>query len=278
MRVRRRSLALVVLIVAVVAAGAIPAVLATDAVAQRGGPGGGGMDGNGGGMGGDRAGGPNVSVGSTPDGGHSIMVRNVGGNQTIRVRFRYQSGGPGPGMQMRAMTVTTNRGGDYRFTVRTAANASPGVRRFDGPAPFGYFNVTHAFPNRNVSNASLTFALDRTRLRERNVSAANVSLYRYHAGNRTWDRLRTRVTERNATHVTYRAESPGLSEFAAAPTAAESTATPTETATPTATPSPTATPTSSPTPTEGGGPGFGPVVAVLAVIALAVVARRTGGV
>jgi PGF-pre-PGF domain-containing protein/PGF-CTERM protein len=195
------------------------------------------------------------------------MVRNARSNQTIRVRFRYQPDVPDPGLRMRAMTITTNRGGDYRFTVRTTANASAGVRRFAGPAPFGYFNVTHAFPNGNVSNASLTFALDRTRLRERNVPAGNVSLYRYHGENRTWDRLPTRATERNATHVTFRAESPGLSEFAVAPTTVESTATPTPTATASPTPTPTPSPTA--TPTEGGGPGFGPVVALLALLVVA---------
>ncbi len=62
------------------------------------------------------------------------------------------------------------------------------------------------------------------------------------------------------------------------------TATPTEpptdtpTATPTASPtptdSPTPTPTDSPTPTEGGGPGFGAVVALVALLAAALLATR----
>ncbi|WP_425601752.1 HVO_2072 family ArtA-dependent S-layer glycoprotein [Haloplanus pelagicus] len=58
--------------------------------------------------------------------------------------------------------------------------------------------------------------------------------------------------------------------------------TPTETATPeptaTATPEPTATstpePTDTPTPTEGGGPGFGAIVAVIALLAAALLATR----
>jgi len=56
------------------------------------------------------------------------------------------------------------------------------------------------------------------------------------------------------------------------------TATTTATATPTATPEPTVTATTTatatPTPTEGGGAGFGPAVALVALLAAALVARR----
>ncbi|MFB6157636.1 MAG: PGF-CTERM sorting domain-containing protein [Haloferacaceae archaeon] len=52
------------------------------------------------------------------------------------------------------------------------------------------------------------------------------------------------------------------------------TPTPTPTATPPPTPTPTATPTSTPTPTSGGGPGFGAVVAAIALLAAALPAVR----
>ncbi|MFC7174460.1 PGF-pre-PGF domain-containing protein [Haloplanus litoreus] len=186
------------------------------------------------------------------------------------------------------MTITTNRGGDYQFTVRAMANVSSGIHRFSGPAPFGYFNVTHAFPRQNVSNTSMVFALNRTQLQQRDVAAERIALHRYDTGNRTWRRLGTRVVDRNATHVTFRAESPGLSVFAVAPTA-EAAATPTTTATrePTAssTPAPTTTETrtltasstSTPTPTTGDGPGFGPVLGVIALLIVVVHLRDSNG-
>jgi hypothetical protein len=40
-------------------------------------------------------------------------------------------------------------------------DVSPGVQRFTGPAPFGYFNITHEFPNQNVSSALMIFSLNR---------------------------------------------------------------------------------------------------------------------
>ena len=63
------------------------------------------------------------------------------------------------------------------------------------------------------------------------------------------------------------------------PTEADDTATATDSPTPTATASPTttaasATETGSPTPTEGGGPGFGAVVALVALLAAALLATR----
>jgi PGF-pre-PGF domain-containing protein/PGF-CTERM protein len=183
---------------------------------------------------------------------------------------------PETGLRVREMTVTA---GDpaYQVAVRTRTRTSAGVARFPGPPPFGYLNVTHSVPNANVTNAIFSFTLDRTRLRERNVAAENVSLYRY----RTWQRLQTRVIAQNRTHVTYHAVSPGLSEFAVAPTVGSTTtATPTPTPTATATPEPTdwaSTPTPSPTPapgTDGSAPGFGVLAAALALLGLAALARR----
>mgnify|MGYP000318434295 FL=1 len=208
----KRSSAIVLLTAFVVVfASVTPGMLATTTAAQ-----GSQEDGR---DGGSR--GPQVSVGPNPDGSHSMRVENVGANQTIRVQFRYRAASPDSGLRMREMAVRTNRSGDYRFTLRTSRNVSAGVPRFTGPTPFGYFNITHRFPNENVTNASLTFTLNRTRLRERNVSADRVALHRYDAQNQTWDRLRTRITDRNATHIAFRSESPGLSEFAVAPTMAD---------------------------------------------------------
>jgi PGF-pre-PGF domain-containing protein len=244
-----------------------------------------GGDGRGTPGGGDGPGpGPNVSVQHPGPGNASIMVRNAGENRTVRVRFERMVESPETGLRIREMTVTAGDP-EYQLAVRTRTRASVGVERFPGAPPFGYLNVTHTVPNATVTNATFTFTLNRTRLRERNVAPENVSLYRYRTSNRTWQHLQTRVMEQNRTHVTYRAVSPGLSEFAVAPTI-ESTATPT----PTATATPTATPTSTPEPTDrpstatpsptlapgtdGSASGFGLLAAVLALVGLGALARR----
>lgn len=240
-----------------------------------------GGDGQGTPMGGDGPGpGPNVSVQHQGPGNASIMIRNAAANRTVQVRFERMVESPETGLRIREMTVTAGDP-EYQLAVRTTTRTRARLDRFPGAPPFGYLNVTHTVPNANVTNATFTFSLDRTRLRERNVTAENVRLYRYRTENGTWQRLQTRVMAQNGTHVTYRAVSPGLSEFAVAPTA-EATATATSTATPTATPTPEptdrpSTPTASPTPmpgTDGSAPGFGALAAVLALLGLGAFARR----
>ena len=276
-------------VVLLVVVGGSAGIVLDSPVAQQGGGGPGGGDGQrtpGGGDGqrtpggGDGPGpGPNVSVDHRGPGNASITVRNAGTNRTVQVRFRRTVESPETGLRLREMAVTAGDP-EYRVAVRTRARASAGVERFPGAPPFGYLNVTHTVPNANVTNATFTFTLNRTRLSERNVTAENVGLYRYRTENRTWQALRTRVRAQNRTHVTYRAVSPGLSEFAVAPTAAATTSTPTATATATPTPEPTArpstpTPTATPMPgTDGSAPGFGPLAALLALAGFGVLARR----
>lgn len=233
-------------------------------------------------MGGDGGDGrANVSVDHSRPGHASVMVHNAAANRTVHIRFERMVASPETGIRVREMSVTAGDSA-FQLTVRATTRASVGVNRFEDASPFGYLNVTHTVPNANVTNASFTFALNRTRLRERNLSAENVSLYRYRATNRTWHRLQTRVVERNQTRVLYRAESPGLSEFVVAPTVETATPTATATPTPTATPPPTTRPptttaTSTPTPMEGtggDGPGFGLLAAMLALVGLGFLSRR----
>lgn len=218
----------------------------------------------------------NVSVDHRQPGNASITVRNAAANRTVRIQFERMVANPETGLMLREMTIAAGDP-EYRLAVRTTTRASEGVASFPGDPPFGYLNVTHSVPNANVTNASFTFTLERTRLRERNVTAENVSLYRYRATNRTWQRLQTRVMAQNETQVTYRAESPGLSEFAIAPAAAVTTPTATDTPTATSTPTPTQspTPTSTPAPeTDGAAPGFGVLAALLALFGLGRLLRR----
>jgi hypothetical protein len=284
-----------VVVLLVVVGGSTGIVLASP-VAQQGGGGPGGDDGGDGQRtpgGGDGRGtpgggdgpGPNVSVNHRGPGNASISVRNAGTNRTVQLRFRRTVESPETGLRLREMTVTAGDP-EYRLSIHTRARVSAGAERFPGAPPFGYLNVTHTVPNANVTNVTFTFTLNRTRLRERNVAAENVGLYRYRTENRTWQALGTRVRAQNRTHVTYRAVAPGLSEFAVAPTAAATTSTPTATATATPTPEPTArpsTPTPTPTPTstatpmpgtDGSAPGFGPLAALLALAGFGVLARR----
>jgi PGF-CTERM protein len=112
------------------------------------------------------------------------------------------------------------------------------------------------------------------------VASDSLQISRYDDETDAWASLPTNVTRENGTLV-LTADTPGFSVFAV--TVAETTPTATPTATPTeepATPTvtPTATPTeepATPTPTDSGGlPGFGLLVAIIALIGTALLLRR----
>ncbi len=131
-------------------------------------------------------------------------------------------------------------------------------------------------------SATVTTTIDRDQV-PTNVAPDDLQIERY-TGTQ-YQPLSTDLVSVDAEEVTLRAETPGFSLFVvSAPAPAATTSTPTATtaaptetvtSTPTATtaaPTETATPT--PTSTPGAIPGFGPVVAIVAVITLAIILRR----
>ncbi|QIO23264.1 carboxypeptidase regulatory-like domain-containing protein [Haloarcula sp. JP-L23] len=138
-----------------------------------------------------------------------------------------------------------------------------------------YVTIDTSITDGNVSEAAIHVTLTESERESLGVSRANVTVYRYHDG---WQALNTTSLGDGE----YRAESPGFSTFAVGgpqrsverTETATTTETHTETATPTAERA-TVESTSSPTPTVSGssGPGFGVVVALLAVFGVALLAR-----
>jgi PGF-pre-PGF domain-containing protein/PGF-CTERM protein len=130
-------------------------------------------------------------------------------------------------------------------------------------------------------SAAVTITVDRDRVRDVGAAPDELQIERY-TGTQ-YQPLSTDVVSSDSEEVTLRAETPGFSIFVvSAPTAAAPTPTPTATPAATPTPTETATPTATPTPTETatptstptGTPGFGPIVAIVAMITLVIIFRR----
>jgi hypothetical protein len=81
-----------------------------------------------------------------------------------------------------------------------------------GTMPLAGFTVVNTVPDEEISNATIQFGVTQTHLQTLGVSAASISLYRYHDGG--WNAVPT--TPRNSTNGTqqFRAETPGFSRFA----------------------------------------------------------------
>jgi len=154
----------------------------------------------------------------------------------------------------------------------------------DADAALKYVSVDHTTPDRAIGGVTFTFAVEQTTLDRRGLSAAEVSVYRYHDD--AWTELDTRVDARTNGTVSLVAESPGLSTFAVAPsgdaaasptpepteTPASTPAESTETHEPTTTAEPTATTARATTSTSM--PGFTPLLAGLSLLAAALLAAR----
>lgn len=157
----------------------------------------------------------------------------------------------------------------FRLGVSATGERPDDVPALSSAEPVGFVRVRSADVN-ETAFASGTFRLDVSRqsVRALDASPEAVTVYRYHDG--SWQPLDTRYTGSS-----YVVQSPGFSVFAVgvqqsdAPTA---TPTPTPTPTPDATTAATETPAPTPTTTTTS-PGFGALVALLALLSVALLAR-----
>jgi PGF-pre-PGF domain-containing protein/PGF-CTERM protein len=127
-------------------------------------------------------------------------------------------------------------------------------------------------------NESATFevSVDREDVEELDATEDELTVQRYNESAGEWQELTTSVAESNNGSIVLEAETPGFSFFSV--TAPDEESTPTETVTETATETETettaATETDVTTESEGDGPGFGPVLAILALLGAALIATR----
>ncbi len=137
------------------------------------------------------------------------------------------------------------------------------------------------------NGGQVRLTLDRAAVDGLGLAPADLRLYGYDAGTNTWTSLTTSVVSATAQEVTLAVEVNGFGLFAvgtapdeATPTPPGDRATPPPTTAPpptdteTTAPPSTSTETASPTPTAGGGPGFGAVVALVAVLGAALLLSR----
>jgi hypothetical protein len=115
-----------------------------------------------------------------------------------------------------AMELTPTRNGSFSLNVTAAPDieGSPEFTTDDGAEAMSHIRVNHSISNEELNGSvDIDFRVDRGRLEDRRVEPENVALYRYENG--SWSELSTSVLNVTEEAVHFRAESPGLSEFAA---------------------------------------------------------------
>jgi hypothetical protein len=106
-----------------------------------------------------------------------------------------------------SLTLTVPTNGTANLTTSASSGAPSG---FDGPNgdSFETFDVNHS--GATVSDVTFHFSVNRTAIDAATLSIDAIALYREQQG---WTRLPTLRVGGDATHVQYRATSPGLSRF-----------------------------------------------------------------
>jgi PGF-CTERM protein len=166
--------------------------------------------------------------------------------------------------------------------VNNPSETTPGLNEETGAEEISYINVEESIDDDDIDTVDFEFSVSRDRLARSDLSADQVSLYRYNG--QQWEEYDATVASEGDDRITYTASVPGLSVFAIGSSSEQVTATPepdTDTPEPdTATPEPDTdtperdTPTSTPTTTPTSTPGFGVGIALTALLAAAFLFRR----
>jgi len=113
--------------------------------------------------------------------------------------------------------TTVRRGGNFSMTVRASESRLPGSPEFEvdsAAESLARVRLEHSISNAEVDDVSYTFRVSKAQLRASGAAPERVVMYRYEDGE--WSALPTDLVEETATHLRFRADSPGMSEFAIA--------------------------------------------------------------
>lgn len=192
----------------------------------------------GGGGGGPTASGPTIDItpdGVDPDDGFvgptTVDLQNLEPGQPTAVDFletRRALDVPNREIDLDRIDVTAAQAIDVTMDVHTGETPpTDSAREFDSPrgSPLGYVQIDHDLDDDQIDSVEIDFRIDKERLE--GEDPREVALYRLEgedgeiadevpADADDWRELPTEVVDETDTHFVFTAESPGLSEFAAA--------------------------------------------------------------
>ena len=225
-----------------------------------------GDDGSSGSSGGS---GPPDPSSATSASGDSVQlsVDNVRSGTPVTVDVPNSPAMDDSGVRMRSVELTLTFSGDTSLDVDTAPTPSESTP--DGTEALFAYDVSTDLSDADIDRATVRVTVDSDRVTDPESVRA---LRRTDDG---WESVTTNFVETVDGEYAYAIETTEFSEFAVVKEMqTESTATATEEPTATPTPTPTATPTTEPATTSTTQPGFGVIVAVVALLISAVLARR----
>jgi hypothetical protein len=144
----------------------------------------------------------------------NVSMQAAEPNVTVPVNLSRPAARDDP-LAVTRLDVGVERAGEFTLEVESSPdplpNRTPAFDRDDGTQPLGFLSIDHSISDDNVSNVTFTFRVAKADLNDSEVR--DVALYRHENG--SWTELPTEPAGETDTHYVFRAESPGLSEFAA---------------------------------------------------------------
>ncbi|PHQ39150.1 hypothetical protein DJ69_07705 [Halorubrum persicum] len=101
---------------------------------------------------------------------------------------------------------------DITYSRDNPSADAPDLEESIGANTFGHAQVDHDAPDDALEGATFRFSVRQDRLDDTGITAEDVSLYRYNDGE--WEEYEASVDEEGDNRVTFTADSPGLSTFA----------------------------------------------------------------
>ena len=207
-----------------------------------------------------------------------LSVDNVRSGTPVTVDVPNSPAMDESGVRMRSVELTLTFSGDTSLDVDTSA--TPSEPTPDGTEALFAYDVSTDLSDADIDRATVRVTVDSDRVADPESVRA---LRRTDDG---WESVTTNFVETTDGEYAYAVETTQFSEFAVvSESQVESTATVTRTPTPTPTAEPTPTPTAEPTPTPTAAstsapattsttqPGFGVIVAIVALLSSAVIPR-----
>jgi len=150
-----------------------------------------------------------------------VSVQNAGENAQLRVEFQFQD--PDACVNLEQLRLQTRAQQNFQFQVHQGTESpEQGLmwQARNGDPALGYFGVTH---DGAIGGGTFAFQVRTDCLADAGIDAEHLRLYRYVDDG--WERLQTRIMERNETHVRFEADTDGFSVFAIGYLAADVTVT-----------------------------------------------------
>ncbi|MEA5387031.1 choice-of-anchor D domain-containing protein [Haloarculaceae archaeon H-GB2-1] len=146
----------------------------------------------------------------------NATVRNATAGEEVSIPIP-QNETTGDDVQVDSVSVTPATGGDFSLNVTTSTkplDSTPSFNLSDGTQGLGYLSIDHSIDNANITSASFTYRVNKSRLDALGSDPDDVALYRNVNG--SWTAMPTTlVGETNGSYV-FETTAPGLSEWTAA--------------------------------------------------------------